>query len=318
MSDFYQDIDTSHLKAPFSDEIFTISSAHFARFFELASMPMVKNERLLFGIRGAESLCELGKWHKEISLKEKQIDHQSLSCLIGTWDTQHNKIAIFEGSTVPYIEFILKQQKNEKERSCNQLSQGLYRYYVGAHEPLSSPKEEGAYRLDRFIKVAVWRNFKEHCVLDACIPGDNIHAAFPHESGFRSAGCQVIKGEHAKEIPTGDYQTFRILSGQSAKPSLDELMMPYRYLLVHSRLLREISHGFQSPRYFQGSEGKIVRDIQTILIRDGFLKEDYINKGYLDGSSIEALYQWQKVNGLMPNGIIDPTILAQMGIEVTR
>lgn len=302
MSDsFFGEVDTAHLSMPYSGTEFTISSAHLARLAEQCHYRL-SNDIVLFGIRAGCAVSETGRWLTELTLKETVLDHQHLNCLLGIWDRKNHKIAAFRGSTVALDKNLVKQQDNPDKRLSNQLSQGLYQYYVGAHEP-DGPKEEGAYRLTRYIAVPVWRNLGKKIVLDACHPNDHIHAAGSSSANYKSAGCQVISGCHDEPMPTGEYQQFRILSGQSAVPSELEIHLPYQYLLTHARHLQAIQQGFAKERLLQGSEGYLVRLLQEKLIAKQFLVEPKIDKGMMEGESIKAVYEWQKSHSINADGI---------------
>lgn len=300
---FFAEVDTQHLPLPYSDEKFTVSSAHLIRLFEQCHY-RTYGEIVLFGIRAAQTFSPKGEWLTEITIAENKLDYEYLNCLLGLWDKKNHKIAIFQGSTVPFIEHLLKQQSNPSLRLSNQLFQGSYHYFVGAHEPDSRPKEEGAFRLNRHIPTPVWRDYGDNnIVLDVCKPNDHIHAAGTIDTEYRSAGCQVIAGFHDELLPVGEYQKFRILAGQSALPSDLEIHLPYQYILMHSRHLRAIQKGYCLERLMQGSEGAEVRQLQEQLIAEGYLAESIIDKGMMCGESIRAVYEKQKANHLVIDGI---------------
>lgn len=300
---FFGQIDTAHLSMPYAEGRFKLSSAHLAR-LEMQCHYRLTGNIILFGIRAAKTESPKGQWLTEVEIEEVAPDYRHLNCLLGIWDRQQHKIAVFQGSTVPFIENLLKQQQSPTERICNQLAQGLYQYYVGAHEPDNRPKEEGAFRLTRYIPTPVWRDYGEdHCILDACAPNDHIHAAGSTDTEYKSAGCQVISGFHEDIMPTGEYQQFRILAGQSALPSELELHQPYQYMLTHARHLNAIRQGFQAERLMPGSEGVLVRKLQEKLIAEKFLYEPKIDKGLMDGETVKALYEWQKAHNYNADGI---------------
>ncbi len=300
---FFGEVDTAHLSMSYSDKEFTISSAHLARLAEQCHYRL-SNDIVLFGIRAAKSLSVKGQWLTEISIAENQLDYLHLNCLLGIWDRRNHKIAVFQGSTVPLAANLIKQRENPDKRISNQLVQGLYQYYVGAHEPDNRPKEEGAFRLTRHIPTPVWRDYgNDHLVLDACAPNDHIHAAGSIDIDYKSAGCQVIAGFHDELMPSGEYQQFRVLAGQSALPSELDLHLPYQYLLTHTRHLHAIQQGFASERLMQGSEGYLVRELQERLILENYLLEPKIDKGLMDGETVKAVYEWQKASNHNADGI---------------
>lgn len=303
MSQFFKDIDTAHLSYPYSDKKFTISPAHLVRLAESCHYQL-QGDLILFGIRASRAHSATGQWLSEITLSEGELDYEHFNCLLGIWDRQKSKIIAFEGSTVPYIDNLVKQQNDSSKQISNQLSQGLYNYFVGAHEPDNRPKEEGAFRLTRMIPVPVWRNYgNDTIVLDACFPNDHIHAAGSTDTKFKSAGCQVISGFHEGAMPSGDYQQFRIYAGLSALPSELDIQKPYQYMLVHSRHLFAIQSGWQEDRLLMGSKGMCVRNLQEALIEEKYLQETLIDKGLMDGRTVKAFYDRQKASNEFADGV---------------
>lgn len=300
---FFGEVDTAHLSMPYSAKEFTISSAHLARLAEQCHYRLM-NDIVLFGIRAGKALSKKGQWLTEIRIAENHLDYVHLNCLLGIWDRKNHKIAVFQGSTVPFVDNLMKQRDNPHQSISNQLVQGLYCYYVGAHEPDNRPKEEGAFRLTRHIPTPVWRDFGDgQVIIDACAPNDHIHAAGSIDAEYKSAGCQVVAGFHDGLMPTGEYQQFRVLAGQSALPSALELHLPYQYMLTHTRHLHAIQQGFSAERLMQGSEGCWVRKLQEQLILDNYLLEAKIDKGMMDGETVKAVYEWQKAQYSNADGI---------------
>lgn len=300
---FFGEVDTAHLSLPYSADEFIVSSAHLVRLVEQCHYRLY-GDMILFGIRACQTSSPKGQWLTEIKIAEVPLDYQHMKCLLGIWDRKNHKLSIFQGSTVPFIQNVLKQQENPNARMCNQLSQGVYQYFVGAHEPDDRPKEEGAFRLTRSIPSAVWRNYGNNTiVLDSCVPNDHIHAAASEGQDYKSAGCQVVSGFHSDGLPTGQYQQFRILAGQSAMPSALEIYLPYQYILTHTRHLKSIQQGNYVERLMHGSEGAEVRRLQESLIDEGFLFEPKIDKGRMDGRCVKAVYERQKTMGYYPDGI---------------
>lgn len=299
---FMGEIDTQHLPFGHCDAPFVLSSAHLVRLAEQCHYRL-QGDRVLFGLRAAATDAPLGQWLNAITVREQTLDYEHMRCLIGIWDRKQHKIAVFNGSTVPHIKNVQKQRQYPLKKISNQLSQGLYHYFVGAHEPDGRPNEEGAFRLTRMIPVPAWRDFGEAVMLDSCVPNDHIHAAGSEATDFLSAGCQVISGFHQTPMPTGQYQQFRILAGQSAVPSELEIHLPYQYLLMHVRHLSAIAQGWQADRLLMGSEGHEVRALQETLISQGHLAEPLIDKGVMNGHTVKAVYDRQLIENQVADGI---------------
>lgn len=322
-------IDTAHLEMPASASPFVVSAATLARLVE-ESYYRIFGEKVLFGIRGATLVSgDHGVWQNEVSVVETTLDGEHFRCLLGIWDLKTHKIALFPASTIPHNMWQKKQAEMPDKRIANLLGVGSYRYIVGAHEPEGEgrPFEEGAFRLSRLQPVLAWRFYQaDHRFrveqANACLSvvNDHIHSAQstskPTGISFSSAGCQVIEGDHTPpEAPTGFYQTFRILAGQSFQPSELEVGLPYRYLLTSARHLAAISSGTNLPRLMQGSHGFLVRRVQEALMAGGFLDETLIDKGDFNGATALALCHFQQSEELRVDGIVTPEVLRRLKIR---
>lgn len=296
-------------------EPFTLSSAILARLVESRHY-CLSGDIILFGIRAGKLVDgKYGEWLTSASIVENPLDGEHFRCLVGLWDLTTHKIALFPASTIPHQFWQEKQMASPEKKIANCLGTGAYRYVVGAHEPESRPFEEGAFRLSRLQPVFAWRFYEQdHQYLlskgkpTLSVVNDHIHSAQsdtkPSGISFSSAGCQVIQGDHTPpNMPTGYYQTFRILSGQSAMPSPLEVGQEYRYLLANISDLADIAAGDQEIYLQQGSTGMTVRLLQEALMQQGDLDEDFIDKGYFNGYTAMALYEFQKREGLTASGI---------------
>lgn len=319
-------IDTAHLNTPASFEPFVLSGAMLARLAENMAYPLAQ-DYLLFGIRAGKLLeGNYGQWLTDAVIAEQLLDGEQLGCLLGIWNRQTHKIALFPASTIPHRAWQQKQIEMPEKKIANCLGSGLYHYKVGAHEPEGRPFEEGAFRLTREQPAFAWRFYTpshrfsvENGVPTLSVVNDHIHSAQSTTQiggiSFSSAGCQVIEGDHTPPAaPTGFYQTFRILAGQSAQPSPLEIATPYQYLLTHARHLELIAAGENSLRLLQGSRGMNVRLLQEALMQRGFLDENMIDKGTFNGYTAEALYRYQKEAGLRADGIATLKDLKMLGV----
>ena len=319
-------IDTAHLGIPASFEPFLISGATLARLVDRSAFHL-KGKRILFGIR-AGKLVEgrYGEWMKEALICENEVDGENLRCLLGIWNLETHEIALFPASTIPHLSWQEKQAMSPDKRISNCLGSGAYNYIVGAHEPEGRAFEEGAFRLSRLQPAFAWRFYEsahefslEKGEPTLSVVNDHIHSAqTTNKSGdisFSSAGCQVIEGDHTPPaMPTGPYQRFRILAEQSAMPSPLEVGNEYLYLLTHVRQLEALTAGDESIRLMQGSFGMTVRLLQEALMREGTLDENNIDKGYFNGFTAKALYDYQKREGLRADGIATERDLKKLGV----
>ena len=323
-------IDTAHLGVPASFQPFTLSSATLARLVESCAYHLPKGY-LLFGVRAGKLVnAEYGRWLSEALIVENTLDGETLRCLMGIWDLKTHKIALFPASTIPHHAWQMKQIAAPDRHIANCLGSGMYPYIVGAHEPDGRAFEEGAFRMSRLQPVLAWRFYHENhdYALTKAIPtlsavNDHIHSAQtdnkPSGISFSSAGCQVIEGDHTPpNMPTGWYQKFRILAGQSAQPSPLEVGHEYRYLLTHVRHLERINSGDEASLLLQGSYGMAVRLLQEALMAKGDLDENNIDKGYFNGYTAKALYDFQLREGLVADGIATARDLKKLGISAAN
>lgn len=307
---------------------FKLSSALLARLVENHHYSLTGSV-ILFGIRAGKLLSgEYGKWLTDVEIGENPLDGENLHCLLGLWNLTTHKIALFPASTVPNAYWQAQQIVAPEKKIANCLGVGAYRYIVGAHEPDGRAFEEGAFRLSRLQPVFAWRFYQENHDYQLAnglptlsVVNDHIHSAQsttkPKGLSFSSAGCQVIAGDHTPpNIPTGFYQTFRVLAGQSAMPSALEVGQEYRYLLATVQDLAAIAAGMQEIRLQQGSTGMLVRLLQEALMASGDLNEDFIDKGYFNGYTAEALYAFQKREGLVANGLATLKDLKKLGVSM--
>lgn len=310
---------------------FFIDKTHILQALDLCSFKILE-QKLLFGIRGANLLSPKGVWLDKLKLQEVALDHVNPCCILGIFDIKTGQSAAFTGSTVPNILWIKKQQQNPEQRIANLLGTGLHSYYIGAHEPLNAAIQEGSWRMNRLQDVAVWRlltridpnfdpnldlNLKDNlydlsCHFESCCPDDNIHDgqilcnlnSNPNSLvTFSSAGCQTLA--------TQEFQEFRIMAGQSKLPSLEELGIFYNYLLLDSQYYHKlvldkenILKRILKPVLMQGSSGASVGYVQDQLIKLGFLKDAGFNKGHYNGRTSVAVYKFQRQNNLRADGII--------------
>lgn len=281
--------------------------------------------KILFGIRAAKTTDKHEIWLDEGTFYYSQPDHLNFHCTLGIWDRESQKLAFFKASTVPNAYWMQKQQ-NTSSPVANLLMQGLHQYCVGPHEPPEQLPQEGAFSLNRQIDVGAWRcyegeGFSLSSTLCACYPSDNIHAAQTKandEIQFSSAGCQTILGNHTPpDLPMGSYQKFREMAGQTSIPDENQLAQPYQYLLISSAHLFAIAHlDFQELRFFIGSVHPLIRTAQEYLINHNFLDDSGFNRGQYHGKTALAVWNFQKQNHLLADGILKPQDLKKMGISV--
>ena len=178
---------------------------------------------ILFGLRGCAIVNGRdNELADEVELKDQRPDHDSTRCVLGVWDRAAGRIAVFQGSTVPNANYMLKYYTSKSVG--NMLPTGFYGYVVGAHTTQSS-SVPGSFLLRETLArkrtVVVRRSannlmYDRLDVVDPCEPGDNIHPTFSDDPGtYNSAGCQVVMGRGTNGNHTGHWKKFRRLAGQT-------------------------------------------------------------------------------------------------------
>ncbi len=306
---------------------FTLTAADIEMLCALNDFPVGESggTPVLFGLRGAAIVSggsgSDGLWRDEVVLKNIRPNHQETRCVLGVWDRQQGKIAVYSGSTVPHAEAVVSWFQTRE--SGNLLSSGLYRYICGEHNG-----RPGCFLLRKSIaskrKVIVRRTaddlmYESRDIFQNMAPGDNIHPSFSSESGwFSSFGCQVIIGSATSSGQhSGQWARFRRSAG--LLDSDGEPGRPYVYVLLtgdealmasearrHSRGLQEMS-GLRRLRF--GSQGARVTRLQDRL---GIVAAD----GDLGPATAEALHNRQLALTQRSDGIFTPALDVQLGWNI--
>jgi hypothetical protein len=281
---------------------------------------------VLFGLRGAGIVeggsSSDGVLRDEVVLKNIRPNHHEVRCVMGVWDRQLGKLAVYPGSTVPHAEAVVSWF-NTRE-SGNLLATGCYRYICGEHNG-----RPGCFLLRKSIsekRVVVVRRSEDDLTYEGTdrvhkmAPGDNIHPSFSSETNwFSSFGCQVVVGSaSASGAHSGPWAKFRrsaglldsdgepgrafiyvLLTGQEALMASDarrrNLPMTHPDVLA----LRRLRFGSSSPR---------VASLQTRLGQS--------NDGELGPITAAALYARQEDLLGRSDGIYTPALDAQLGWNV--
>ena len=259
---------------------------------------------VLFGLRGAAIVgagsSGDGLWRDEVVLKNIRPNHHEARCVLGVWDRQQGKLAVYPGSTVPNAEAVVKWFRTRE--SGNLLVTGLYRYICGEHNG-----RPGCFLLRKSIaskrKVIVRRTadnlvYEASDIFQNMAPGDNIHPAFSGDPGwFSSFGCQVVVGSATRSGQhSGPWAKFRRSAG--LRDADGEPGKAFLYVLLtgdealRASEARRRGHGASSPevsgmrRLRFGSQGDRVARLQGRL---GIASGD----GDLGPGTAEALHKKQ-------------------------
>ncbi|MCF3640638.1 peptidoglycan-binding protein [Rhizobium sp. TRM95111] len=257
---------------------------------------------VFFGIRGAlpEKPTD-SRFLASHGANFATVDYQRMRCTLGQWDVAARKVALFPGSTVPSLVNI-KSSRLKNGSGTNLLMFGRYEHQRGVHKA-GKPNGHRAFRQACFFPV--WRTADnlDYDLEDRIDFGsgpdsyvwDNIHSAFSDntESGYSSAGCQVVCGlpksaRRGNAAETGPWRTF-IDNGYGGAQTR------FVYLLFGSAELAAIDRAAdtalrQVVRY--GSTGALARQVQEALIAKGALQDGA--DGDFGRDSVKALVTFQR------------------------
>jgi hypothetical protein len=267
-----QSIDYRHLGIPGLSQAFDFDSVKLARLCTLNRFDVSSADLVLFGLRG----CMVveggnGAFRTSVRLSEHEPNHRDRRCVLGVWSRGSNRIAVFEGSTVPSLGSVRRQKNNRRSWNiANLLPTGRYTYRVGTHN--GSRRVPGA--LLQNGPVVVLRTF-DNLVYETTDswhlhhPADNIHPAFL-ANGFSSAGCNTVKGTY-QGGHRGPWRDFRRRAGLSDGQT--SAAGRFVYVLLTGREARlAASMRPTDTRLRFGSSGSGVSALQRALQGRGLLE----------------------------------------------
>jgi lysozyme family protein len=228
-------------------------------------------------------------------------DFRRMRCTLGQWKVETNEVAVFPGSTVPSLPNITNAKANGGS-GTNLLMPGRFEHERGMHKPGKSSGHR-AFRQASFQPV--WRtadnldyDLKDRLDFGSG-PGDfvwdNIHCAYYDnpETGYSSAGCQVICGlpqspSRNMAPETGPWRAF-IDSAYGTKQTR------FVYLLFTAEELSSVDKVDdtalkQVVRF--GSSGALAKKVQQALVNQGDLKDT--PDGNFGRLSLMALVAFQR------------------------
>ena len=279
-----------------------------------------KEDKLIFfGLRG----CLPAEWPKADSsfapnqtLKLVEINYENARCTIGQWDTEKDSLAVFPGSTVPTLKYVVEAEKKAGS-GTNQLMTGYFLFEKGVHREGQPTGHEAfrqlgtrACRRTADNEVAVYQPTDPVSEVD----DDNLHAAFGDklEGTYSSAGCQVVLGypqcQEYRDVepwPTFRKAAYAIQQKQFSYILLDGVQVAQIVKDPDAPtplLLRCGSLDSALPRQFAG----LITQIQTSL------KEVGSYTGNLDGNfgaqtaAAVAKFQNDKVGPIYVDAVVGP------------
>lgn len=302
---------------------FKFTPAHLRRLLMINSFPFPESGLLFFGLRGCLPLHEDDyNFGSEKVLLPCQIDYTHLRCTIGQYSIEDNQIAVFPGSTVPYIQYV-RESIRKKGEGANQLMTGFYSDYRKGKHKAGTPTEHDAFRqtaIHPVLRTEDDTDFDTDDRIDFTNPCDNIHAAWsmgPNHPAYASAGCQVIAGYPAceKRTPYGDSGPWKYFKENGYKSSQDK----FPYMLLDALSAQRISvyqNAKAQGKLRFGSQGEIVYNLQTCLK----------SKGYYDGKTdgdfglktIMAVLEFQKhaFGSDADDGVVGPITASALGFQL--
>ncbi|MEO1379789.1 MAG: hypothetical protein AAFU69_05480 [Pseudomonadota bacterium] len=308
---------------------FEISASVLQELIAACSFSPSTNARIvLFGLRG----CSLAEGVESVDfsarheIRTTRPDHLNLRCLLGVWNRDTEKVALFSGSTVPNVD--LMQAFVDGGSGCNMMPTGFHKYVVGPHRGKRQP---GAFRQRDPLWVLrtpenlgyslsdqteIWDD------LDGSLPFDNIHAAMLNGRSkppfFSSAGCQVVAGRYRDGVPTGAWREFRKAAGLAHPPEKtnngggtrdDGQKFDYMLWVGDEAALAASDQTTRTLRF--GSRGPRVVDLQKAL---GFANAEV--DGAFGRYTLGRFILWQREQKRALTGVVSERDAEALGVDL--
>lgn len=242
-----------------------------------------KPGRVVFGLRGAALVG--GDRREDVAsftITDQRPDHAEFRCVMGAYDPARRRFWVYQASTVPNAEFVLKCYRDFRAGvglgalTGNILPTGCYIMTVGTHRRGQPGEIPAVLRLsttaDGASRVVVLRSLEDACYdrfdrfLEAT-PGDNIHPA-QRNSGFSSAGCLTLPGHFANGQHSGAWKAFRTAVGfdETTVGRQVSLVLLTGLDAVMAAEARRAGTGMEALRRLRhGSQGAAVARLQAAL-----------------------------------------------------
>lgn len=299
--------------------MFAIGHKALDRLFRASEFALPAEAAVLFGLRGALPTNAFDpELRDERNLELGVVDNVHPRCAIGVWDTKSKTVAVFPGSTVPFIASI-QQGLPKQGQGTNQVMESYVAYVPGKHPGNKGP----AFQYPAFIqsgdfphrRTADDLDFDQDDAVFVAFPGDNLHAAFsegPGQKFFSSFGCQVVCGfpkrSHGNIQDMGMWPRFRDLAMGFRQKS-------YRYALVQGReaqVAATTPAGALAAKLYYGSRGSLTEKVQKALKANGFPAIGV--DGDFGRGTLTAVVAFQKRSGLDGDGIVGQNTADALGI----
>jgi len=298
---------------------FTLTGADLSRLCQRNLFDIPLDGMIFFGIRGCLPVQPDDQDFKlEQELRLTELDYTRVRCTLGQWLPAERKLAVFPGSTVPFITNVQKA-KLGKGIGANQLMTGYYPSYERKkHMPKTKVNWHDAFGLKEGALSAIRRSeddtdFDAKDRVEVSNPHDNIHAAYSlnPEGNYSSSGCQVVLG-----FPQCDSKRFSPEGGpwkafkSNAYGITNQGTFPY--VLLDAREVNLLAEDRLQPlqaRARFGSSGNTVKRLQAALA--------VAQTGGFDEKTLRAMLKFQaKEFGVIEaTGVVGQRTAEKLGIK---
>lgn len=302
---------------------FILKATHLGNLCHLNSFSIPNQDMIFFALRGCFPVdANDHSFQSEHALRRVPVNYRAPRCTFIQWLPEKAEMAVFPGSTVPYVDEVGKA-KRKGEKGANQMMTGYYQqgYERGRHF--------GSVVHDAFLqvgKMAVRRSaddldYDTADRVEVSGPAplwDNLHCGRCESSDeapfFASAGCQVIAGFPDADgyIESGPWKIFK----QTADGRSHQKQFPYVLLSANSAYaLTANNNKTAAPRLRYGSTGPLVKVLQQALKTQGFYQKS-LDGDFGEGTLRAVLSaQRQKLGADQADGIVGPLSANELGIE---
>ena len=283
---------------------FELNDKAMRRLFENWSVPLPRQELVLFALRGSRLVGKSKGWSASLKLELAPLDYQHLRCTLGIWDRKTGKVFAAPGSTVPHRDNVLKAAARKgkmKGRGTNQIEPGFYTDLHKGEHLQGKIMGHAALRQTGFRFYRRTHHAPPYTKRDPLYfsnPYDNLHCAWNLNGvteGFRSSGCMVVAGmPHCPRLTDsgpnrGAWKTFHDLVYAVPQKSFPLL------LLTATQVKKVLAAKKPTSNLCYGSQGKNVEELQKKLKRKKFYA------GPIDGKLGAATYRAWNRSGDLPN-----------------
>ncbi len=300
---------------------FTLKPTHLKHLCQINHFAVPEQGMIFFALRGClPGNMDDQSFRSEHAMRLTPINYRSPHCTLIQWLPEQDQMALFPGSTIPYIDSVAKA-KAKGGKGANQMMTGYYRqgYERGRHY--------GSVPHEAFLQVgkrAVRRtaddlDYDAEDRVEVSNPDplwDNLHCGrcqtSDDERFYASAGCQVVAGYPEAEgyTESGPWKIFK-------QNAYGRSQQQFPYVLLSGNSARSVAlddTGMASPRLRYGSTGKLVEAVQRALQEQGFYSAGI--DGDFGPGTLRAVLNFQeaKFGADQDDGIVGPMTAKALGV----